>query len=298
MTDPGLSKWQTWMRAYSQRLEASFAGSEPFRHNVTKGESREGQVIDMLQALLPQRITSERNVVVVDQHGNESPKFDGVLIDRFNLPLLYQEAGSGATTSAAMIESIAAAIETKSSLELADLNDIFEKSSKLGHLAHLGTGIWPRGPLVTGFSYQCPNPNLSFFDYATKFWRNKEGAPGPICLLNHGILLALNQMHNELVVGDIAGPSSVPGFLRAHSDALLLNVYFLSRWVAAQLEETWRAYSHELFNAQTAFSFEPVFLDRITSSAAACENARGSFLNRPEDEITDLYEKAKRSIGL
>lgn len=297
MKDPAISKWQTWMRSYSLRLEASFSGSEPFRHAVTKGESREGQIIDMLQALLPQRVASARSVVI-DRDGRQSPKFDGVLIDRLNLPLLYHEGGAGGTTSSAMVESIAACIETKSSLRLADLNDIFQKSSKLRQLSHLRTGTWQDGPLVTGFSYRCPNPNLSFFDYAVNFWRNKKNAPGPICLLNHGIFVALSRLNGELVVGDMAGPSSVPGFLRARFDALLVYVYLLSRWVAAELEETWRAYSDELFKAQTGFSFAPEFLDRLTSSDAAYKTARGSFLKRPNSEISDLYEEAKTSLGL
>src|SRR5258707_11492035 len=80
---------QGWFRDYSRLLAVSFSASARIRHNVTKGESREHQILDALAKLLPTRVSVETNVVIVDGLDAQSPKFDGVLADRTFWPRIF-----------------------------------------------------------------------------------------------------------------------------------------------------------------------------------------------------------------
>ncbi|HEY3138927.1 MAG TPA: hypothetical protein VGL29_23100, partial [Blastocatellia bacterium] len=57
---------QGWMRDYSDLLLVSFRSSGRIEHNVTKGESREHQILDTLSKLLPARTAVEPNIVIAD----------------------------------------------------------------------------------------------------------------------------------------------------------------------------------------------------------------------------------------
>jgi len=76
---PPLSKAQQWFRELSLNLESSFRSLNIIEHNVTKGEGRENQILDVLERLLPTRVILRSNVVIVDSEDRESPKFDGAL---------------------------------------------------------------------------------------------------------------------------------------------------------------------------------------------------------------------------
>src|SRR5687768_12086144 len=104
VTDPySLPAVQEWYRAYSDHLAASYRASAPIKHTTTKGTAREYQVLDTLRALLPTQHSLERQAVVVDAKGVQSPSFDAVFVDRMNWPLLLSEGD----TKAVMIESAA-----------------------------------------------------------------------------------------------------------------------------------------------------------------------------------------------
>jgi hypothetical protein len=72
---------QGWLRDFSERLAISFRSSGRIKHEVTKGESREFQILDALRQLLPTRVSVESHVVIVDAGDVQSPSFDGVLVD-------------------------------------------------------------------------------------------------------------------------------------------------------------------------------------------------------------------------
>ncbi|PYT03978.1 MAG: hypothetical protein DMF60_16705, partial [Acidobacteria bacterium] len=143
---------QGWMRDHSNLLAVSFRSSGRIKHNVTKGESREHQILDTLSNLLPARTSVESNVVIVDAADAQSPKFDGALVDRTFWPRIFADN----STSVVMLDSVLAAIEVKSSLNKSELKDIFSKSSALRRMLALH-----RVPLVTAFAYECANANLS-----------------------------------------------------------------------------------------------------------------------------------------
>src|SRR4051812_4597432 len=96
-----MSKAQQWLRHYSENLASSYRSSALIEHRVTKGESRETQILDVLSVLLPKRTAVEANVVIVDSRDVESPKFDGVLLDRLFWPRLLEQDD----TAVVMIES-------------------------------------------------------------------------------------------------------------------------------------------------------------------------------------------------
>src|SRR5438105_2732977 len=112
---------QEWLRDHARLLETSFEASGRFDHAVTKGANREHQVLTTLRALLPERARVEPNVVIVDSADAQSPKFDGALVDRFLWPRIFADDD----VAVVMIESVLAAIETKSHLDAAELSDIF-----------------------------------------------------------------------------------------------------------------------------------------------------------------------------
>jgi hypothetical protein len=175
-----LTSMQGWLRDHSELLALSFVSSEPIKHNVTKGKSRERQILDTLHELLPARVSVEKDVIIVDATDAQSPSFDGALVDRTFWPQIFTIDG----TPVAMIESVFAAVEVKSSLGKSDLVDIFQKSSTLRTM-EFNVGDSPmRRPFVTAFAYKCPNANLSFFDFATYFARAPESSPSLICILN------------------------------------------------------------------------------------------------------------------
>jgi len=137
---------QGWLRDHSELLALSFRSSGRIQHAVTKGESREHQILDTLSKLLPTRASVESNVVIIDATDVQSPKFDGALVDRTLWPRLFADGN----TTGVMIESVLAAIEVKSSLDKTELDDVFSKSAKLRAMRS-----GRNRALVTGFAYEC-----------------------------------------------------------------------------------------------------------------------------------------------
>jgi hypothetical protein len=284
------------MQTYSSLLRDSFRGSEPFRNNVVKGESREFQVLDVLEHLLPRRITVDRNVVVIDRFNAESPNFDGVIVDLLNFPALYRDGA----VRVAMIESVAACVEVKSSLDSKELRDISRKNRRLHSMHKSADGVWAGGPIVYVFAYDCRNLGLSFLDYATSFWSEKPSAGSSVCVLNQAVFTSLEQSDQLLVPQDIPSQASLPGLLACSGDALLVWLFLLSRWVSrlSPAEELLRAYGRDVLEEQAAFYFEPEFLDRIAARQEDREAARSCFLRKGDRDIRDVYDEAKRRIGV
>ncbi|HZP57728.1 MAG TPA: DUF6602 domain-containing protein [Dehalococcoidia bacterium] len=185
--------WRDWMRKHSNLLVASFEASAGIKHTGTKGSARETQVIDVFQ-LLPQRVTPYKNVVIMDSTGTESPKFDGAILDRRNLPLLAQVDDA----LIAMVESVEVCIEVKSNLDKGDLEDMFAKCKKLRAMKLQVEG--QRRPMMAGIAYKCENTNLRYFDYATAFWESPAESPMPVCVLGQAVFAAGQPDTDDLIL--------------------------------------------------------------------------------------------------
>ena len=216
------SKTQQWFRNYAKNLVTSFRSSALIEHKVTKGESREHQIFDILDKLLPNRTSLKRNVVIVDSQDAESPKFDGILLDRSFWPLLLQENN----TTVAMVESVLAAFEVKSSLGTTELQDIFSKAQKLRSMKyHAGSFISP--PLVTAFAYECPNSKLAFFDFAVHSQMSPDFNPSLICILNQALFGLARKDGATLLPMDQPSAGHIPSDV-LNSGRYTSNIYLLS----------------------------------------------------------------------
>lgn len=290
-TEAAPTNIQGWLRAYSDALANSFRASGLFKHTVTKGESREHQILDTLSQLLPTRVAVEPNVVIVDSADVQSPKFDGALVDRTLWPRIFADGN----TTVVMIESVLAAIEVKSSLDKADLNDIFEKAAKLRAMRS------QRGkPLVTAFAYECPNTNLSFFDFAARFYRSPEASPSSICILNKNLFALGRIVDTKLIVDDEPSANSIPVLYTANEDTLLVYLNFLSEWVTAGTSAggAFIRYSQAVISKLTGFYFDPGFLLAINSNESHLSAARKHFERKANEDIETLYAAARIAVGL
>lgn len=289
------SKTQQWFRNYAKNLMISFESSRLLEHRLTKGESREGQIIDILDGLLPTRISLKRDVVIVDSQDSESPKFDGVLVDRTFWPLLFQDDN----TAVAMVESVYAAFEIKSSLGTADLQDIFSKAQKLRSMRCVA-GSLTSPPLVTAFAYQCSNSKLAFFDFAAHSRKFPSLTPSLICILNQALFCLVRKEGTTLVPIEQPSAGHTPVIFQIQEDALLIYIYLLSRWATAGAGsvDTFMKYSAKVFSGLVAFHFDTDFLDRVTSDPSALKKARACFEGNSSKSIQDAYIIARGQIGL
>lgn len=298
MTDRGdaPSKTQQWFRDLSEHLQLSFRSSARIAHGVTKGESREQQILDVFRQLLPTRISLQQNVVIIDSEDAESPKFDAVLFDRTLWPLLWQQD----TTMTAMLESVLAAIEIKSSLDLKETRDIFSKTALLRRMHCEGNAAFICPPLVTAFAYQCTNINLAFFDFTAGSYKAPELSPSLFCILNQALFGLTKEDVGALVPVAIPNSQSIPVLYEPKEDTLLMYLYFLSQWVSLHdaTIDVFTRYSNRVFSNLTAFHFDADFLETIASDATALKQARGHFTRRPTRNIRYSYRLAREGLGL
>ena len=254
------SHTQEWFRSYSDRLEASYNAAAHIQHNVTKGESREQQVIDVLQNVLPALTVLDRGVVIADSNDKQSSKFDAVLFDRQHWPRLYQDGNS----IVVMVESVLLAIEVKSNLKRAEIADIFTKAASLHDLF-----IAPRQeppPTVTAFSYRCENLLLSFFDFVSAYLKTPSKSPTVICTLNKG-LFCLYEKNGQALTPTSGAPRSglTPGLVTLERDSLLLFMYLLSKKAAlgSASVETYQRYIKPLLSLAPVNYFDEDYLVAI-----------------------------------
>lgn len=282
---------QGWLRDHSNGLINSFRSSARIRQSVTKGESREHQILDSLSKLLPTRVAVEPNVVIVDSTDVQSPKFDGGLVDRNLWPRLFADG----KTAVVMIESVLTAIEIKSSLNKSEIDDIFKKASKLRAMRSGRVK-----PMVTAFAYKCPNPNLHFFDFATAFYRSPEASPSSICILNKHLYGLARREGGRLVPEDQPTSSGIPVLYSPAEDTLLVYLHTLSQLIAADTTASgaFTRYSENVFSKMIAFHFDLDFVTAVMSSDSKFRSARNHFKRQGAEDITVLYEAARRTIGL
>lgn len=248
----------------------------------------EGQILDVLRNLLPQRVAVPR-AVLIDRADSESPKIDGVLLDRTNFPLLYS------SPEVAMVESAVACIEVKSRLTKAEFSDILAKGSRLRTLQPAaGQDL----PLSAVFAYKCPNANLAFFDFSSAAVNTTEGVPDLVCILNEAVFCFSDPANGTVLPR--RSPGSIPSLLRSSSDALLVFFNLLCEGCLANDEfgPIYRAYSEDVFTSQELVHFEADFLAAVSASPSVNEGARRAFLRRPNADVIDLCRAARERIGL
>jgi hypothetical protein len=290
MSEAGtLSKWRLWMRDLSEHLLVSYRSSALIAHSVTVGESREQQVLDVLQ-LLPNSLELVKNINFIDATGKEAQKFDGALVNRTNLPLLYSDN----STSVAMVEAAAICLETKSNLNRNELRDIFDKSQTLSNLAW---GLDTPRPLVAAFAYQCDNLNLAFFHYAASFWSEPTSAPFPICVLNQAVFMALSEGAQPRLLHRGDTPNE-PVWLRSEEDSLLTFLYLVLRLL--DQEEKWitlaRAYSPDFLEVGAkGYRFPGPFKSLVSGGGTAVQSVRRLFQRHSHDSIADIVQRALSS---
>lgn len=282
---------QGWLRDHSEALAISFRSSGRIEHKVTKGESREHQILDTLSKLLPARSSVESNIVIVDSADTQSPKFDGGLVDRSLWPRIFADGN----TAVVMIESVLAAIEVKSSLDKTELDDVFNKSSKLRGMR---TGL--SKPLITAFAYECPNANLSFFDFSTSFVSSPDSSPSLICILNQHLFGLARLERGRLVPEDNPNIGTLPVLYSPSEDTLLIYLHFLSQWITSgtSAADSFMRYSSSAFAKMDAVHFDKDFLDAIKSDEKVLSAARACFKRGGDKGFDELYRNAKKAIGL
>ncbi len=291
-----MSKTREWFRSYSSLLKARFSASGLIEHRVTKGSSREAQILDVLSALLPLRISVLRDGVIIDSSDTESPKFDALLVDRQFWPLLMQQD----TVAVAMLESVLVAVEIKSSLGSKDLTDIINKSSFLRTMRCAGRGAAVCPPVVVAFAYECPNLPLAFFDFAVNFRLNPTKSPSLVCTLNSGLLFLAHVDGTALVPTDVPTAGLVPAIAGAGEDSLLIFLYFLSRMAAlgSDTVDTMLSYSTPVFAATRVHHFDDEFLNAVARDEGARLRARECFKRAQSTPFEQLYGDARSSLKL
>lgn len=296
--EPVTRKAQQWLRDYSSRLAISYRSSGLIDHCVTKGESRENQILDLLGELLPKRATVERNITIADSRDAQSPKYDAALLDRFLWPRLFQDD----TTAVVMIESVLAAIEIKSKLGKKEIDDVFRKGAAL-HGMSVGPGPVASPPRTCAFAYACDNSVLAFFDFASAYRAagNPKSSPTIICVLNSGILGFFRRDKERLVPEEDCPESGrIPGFANLNQDALLFFLHFLSNWASLRQTplEVYRAYFGAAFASVSVDWFDEDYLARIAEDPDVRQRARQAYLGAGNARFSDLYKTSRRSIGL
>jgi len=295
MAPVAVGNTQQWLRLYSENLANSYRASGLIQHCVTKGETREGQVLGFLEQLLPKRAAVERNVVIADSQDVQSPKFDAVLLDRLYWPRLFQQDD----TAVVMLESVLAAIEVKSMLNTAEIKDVFQKSAALRGMKCAGKGSGPCPPVVSAFAYTCDNLLLAFFDFACEYTLAPALSPTIICVLNEGLLRLCRLDGRSLVPEDVPSAGLIPAALLG-PDALFVFVYTLSSWasVGGGSLGVYRAYGREVFGAATAVCFDEDYLSAVVNNTDVRQRARGAYLRPGKATFEELYKTSRDSIGL
>jgi|GEM_PF-4524384 len=270
-----ISTHQSWCRDYSRRLAISYESSSHFKHNLTIGQSREHQVLDVFRQLLPQVNTVEENVIIIDSAGNESGKFDGALVNHTAFPRLFSDGN----VLAVMLESVSVALEIKSTLNKEEVRDIFAKAGKLRRMKHLPSPLSLAHPIVAAFSYQCANIALSFFDFCTAFYQHKTDSPSLICVLNQGIFGFTDGSDGSAILSRSPHQTLVPAFYATAEDSLLVLLYYLSTHAINNnaLGNIIIEYSRTLFAGVGTFRFEDDFAAALQSNPAHMGLARRCF---------------------
>jgi len=195
-----------------------------------------------------------------------------------------------------MLESVRAALETKSAINAREIEDIFEKGKKLRSLRQSGRADVEVVPILAAFGYECPNVNLSFFDFCAAFQREPASAPSIVAVLNVGVFALMAGPRGHLVAMPEAG--HVPVFLKTGEDTLLAFLYLLNEHIVLpRVADTFREYSREFFAGVDVFRFDPDFLGWLGTDQEFRAAARAYFAGKPDGTLLELYTAARQGLG-
>lgn len=277
-----------WFREYSDSLLSSYRSASRIVNRLTKGETREGQIYDLLGGLLPGRLALEQRVVVADSTGAQAQMFDLAMCDRLTWPLLFNEGG----TKVAMVESVVALLEVKSRLDKQELDDILKKTASVGKLRSVPVPDKNSLPMVAAFAYTCDNLDLAYFDYAMAAHRTPEETPLAIAALGEGVLLLSDVAGRTIVAPARQSQGHRPILAAAGKDTLLVFFYILSLWASGRhAERAFQSYMPDV----PAFWFDDDFYDAVESNANQ-DSVRKCFGGR--GPIAQKYQAARKLLGL
>jgi hypothetical protein len=228
----------------------------------------------------------------------QAPQTDSVAFDHDEWPLLLHDDGA----SIVMLESVFFTIEVKSELNKDELDDIFKKSRALRSMGAAPQGLRRKTPVSTAFAYECPNLNLSCFDFAVQTSIDGELGTNFICVLNQGVFglvewangVAVPSLEPNWSDGDIR-----PALFSAGEDSLLLYLWSLTGMTPGSTSEAYlRQHFDAAFAPMSAFVFDSDFLELVTTDEMARQTARHEFMRTGRELIGDVYTRSRASIGL
>jgi hypothetical protein len=228
------------LKVAAEKMLLDFERTNAVPHNLTKGEAREAVVLqNFLKPYLPSRY-SVGKAIIIDIEDKASKQQDLVIFDSFNTPILENLEES----LLLFPESVLAAIEVKSVLTKAELEDIIDKSISVWQLkktAHPSLTLAPNlilpsnhlPTLCIGFCYE---PNLTVADIRDELrilrgkkslsnalsficiLRDKQGKAGTIVNvdsreLSHILTIATTDSRLALVECDSAGTALLHTYL-------------------------------------------------------------------------------------
>lgn len=272
-----VTKSQQWLRNQSKLLKISYDSSSLIKHNVTKGDSREHQILDILKIILPQNFPVISNVVIIDSNDNETIKFDGTIIDALNWPRLYSQD----KLVVAPIESIKLAFEVKSNLGKTEIKKIYKEAKNINTISKSNS---LEAPKVIGFSYTCSNYKLTYYDFVESFLATPNHTPFIVCILNIGLFCFLNKDNN---ISFNVDEERTPVFISAKNDSLLVFTYILTEYLSdKKISATIRKYSKNVFENLDFFCFEKDFLEKMKID----KNLRKHFEGNLKKTIEEVYK--------
>lgn len=265
-------------------------------HSTTKGEAREEFVLDVLQSILPQRLSLVRRPVIIDATDYQAKSFDAAIANLFDYPQLFAEG-----FSALMIESVKGAIEIKSNLDADAIRDIFEKAASFRRLNQRRVKPKPAG-LSVAFSYACDNLNLRFLDFAVASDKSKAGGEGGadlICVLNQGLLTSISPASSSVVRDGL--PNALPYLIEAKEDALLLFVYLTVSWLdwdqPSEMKEFW-TYIQPSLSLVSSQVLDEEFLQAVRGDERALQSARTAMHGMGNAPFAEAYAKARKALRI
>lgn len=120
------------MTDVSDQLTSSIEASRrAFEHNLTKGEAVESAARKFFRDHLPSSIGVAHGQVI-DRHGATSKQLDVILFDARRTPILFSDEAN--ENRIIPVEGVIAAVESKTSLQLADIPTLAESARVLKSL--------------------------------------------------------------------------------------------------------------------------------------------------------------------
>lgn len=269
------TKSQEWLRNYSTQLTLSYNSSALIGHKLTSGNNRENQILDALKIILPEKFSLFKNVLIVDSEDRETIKYDGAIVDTQNWPKLYPAND----LIVAPIESVKVVFEVKSNLGKTEIDKIYKEVRDIKESKVSSKDL----PKIAAFSYTCANYKLAFYDFVDCFLKNPNNLPVVVCILNVGLFCFLNE-DNRLDINP--SDKSVPVFLHAENDSLLIFTYILTELISdVEITTVIRKYSNHLYQELSFFKFENVFLDKMKTD----RSARFCFEGNKDKTLEEVY---------